>query len=58
VTAGATDPLVIKLLENEYPGIISQVTFIKRIKALCKMAGIKGLVSGFKNSPKTGRKKL
>jgi hypothetical protein len=58
VTAGATDPLVIKLLENEYPGIISQVTFIKRIKVLCRMAGIEDLVPGFKNNPKTRRKEV
>jgi hypothetical protein len=58
VTVGVADPLVIKLLKNEFPRRVSQVVFHKQMKALCKMAGIKGLVSGFKNSPKTGRKKL
>ena len=32
--------------------------FNKRIKALCKMAEIDGLVSGFKNNPKTRRKEI
>jgi integrase len=58
VTVGVVDPLVIELLENEYPGIISQVTFIKRIKVLCRMARIEDLVSGFKNNPKTRRKEI
>ena len=47
------DPLVIEILENEFPRRISQVVFNKQIKALCRMAGIDGLVSGFKNNPKT-----
>ena len=50
VTAGVADPLVIKILENEFPRRVSQVVFHKQIKALCKMAGIEGLVSGFKNN--------
>ena len=58
VTVGVADPLVIKLLENEFPKRISQVVFNKQIKALCKMAGIDGLVSGFKNNPKTRRKEI
>ena len=37
------DPLVIKLLENKFPRKVSQVAFNKQIKALCKMAGIKGI---------------
>ena len=47
------DPLVIKLLENKFPKRVSQVVFNKQIKSLCKMAGIDGLVSEFKNNPKT-----
>ena len=58
VTVGLADPLVIKLLENEFPRRVSQVVFNKQIKALCKMAGIEGLVSGFKNNPKTRRKEI
>jgi len=58
VTVGVADSLVIKLLENEFPRKVSQVIFNKQIKALCKMAGIKGLVSGFKNNPKTRRKEI
>ena len=58
VTVGVADPLVIKLLENEFPRKVSQVVFNKQIKALCKMAGIEGLVSGFKNNPKTRRKEI
>jgi integrase len=58
VTVGVADPLVIKLLENEFPRKVSQVVFNKQIKALCKMARIDGLVSGFKNNPKTRRKEI
>ena len=58
VTVGVADPLVIELLENEFPRRISQVVFNKQIKLLCKMARIDGLVSGFKNNPKTRRKEI
>ena len=58
VTVGVADPLVIKILENEFPRSISQILFNKQIKALCKMAGIEDLVSGFKNNPKTRRKEI
>ncbi|MDB4060134.1 site-specific integrase [Flavobacteriaceae bacterium] len=58
VTVGVADPLVIKLLENKFPKRVSQVVFNKQIKSLCKMAGIKELVSGFKNNPKTRRKEV
>jgi len=58
VTVGVVDPLVIELLENEFPKKVSQVAFNKQIKALCRMAGIEGLVSGFKNNPKTRRKEI
>ena len=56
VTVGVADPLVIEILENEFPRRVSQVVFNKQIKALCRMAGIEDLVSGFKNNPKTRRK--
>ena len=58
VTVGVADPLVIQLLENKFPKRVSQVIFNKQIKSLCKMAGIKELVSGFKNNPKTRRKEV
>ena len=58
VTVGVADPLVIEILKNEFPRKVSQVVFNKQIKALCKMAGIEGLVSGFKNNPKTRRKEI
>ena len=58
VTVGVADPLVIEILENEFPRKVSQVVFNKQIKALCKMAGINELVSGFKNNPKTRRKEI
>jgi hypothetical protein len=58
VTVGVADPFVIKLLEKEFPRRVSQVIFHKQIKALCRMAGIEGLVSGFKNNPKTRRKEI
>jgi integrase len=58
VTVGVADHLVIKILENEFPRRVSQVVFNKQIKALCRMAGIEGLVSGFKNNPKTRRKEI
>jgi integrase len=58
VTVGVADSLVIKLLENEFPRKVSQVIFHKQMKALCKMAGIEDLVSGFKNNPKTRRKEI
>jgi integrase len=58
VTVGVADPLVIELLENEFPRRVSQVVFNKQIKALCKLAGIDELMSGFKNNPKTRRKEI
>jgi integrase len=58
VTVGVADPVVIKILENEFPRRVSQVVFNKQIKALCRIAGINGLVSGFKNNPKTRRKEI
>jgi hypothetical protein len=58
VTVGVADPVVIEILENEFPRKVSQVVFNKQIKALCKMTGIEGLVSGFKNNPKTRRKEI
>jgi hypothetical protein len=58
VTVEVTDPLVIKILENEFPKKVSQFMFNKQIKALCKMAGIEDLVPGFKNHPKTRRKEI
>jgi hypothetical protein len=58
ITVGIADPLVIELLENEFPRKVSQVVFNKQIKALCKMARINGLVSGFQNNPKTRRKEI
>jgi len=58
VTVGVADPLVIELLENEFPRRVSQVVFNKQIKALCKMEGIKELVSGIKNNPRTRRKEI
>ena len=58
VTVGVADSLVIELLENEFSRRVSQVVFNKQIKALCKMAGIEEMVSGFKNNPKTRRKEI
>jgi integrase len=58
VTVGVADPLVIEILENEFPIRVSQVVFNKQIKALCRMSGIDELVSGFKNNPKTRRKEI
>jgi integrase len=58
VTIGVVEPLVIKILENKFPRKVSQVVFNKQIKALCKMVGIKDLVSGFKNNQKTRRKEI
>tara|TARA_B110001450_G_scaffold78933_1_gene74898 strand:+ start:121 stop:771 length:651 start_codon:yes stop_codon:yes gene_type:complete len=58
VTVGLADPLIIDILENEFPNKVSQVLFNKQIKALCKMAGIDTVVSGFKNNPKTRRKEI
>ena len=58
VTVGVADPLVIEILENEFPHKVSQVVFNKQIKALCRMAGINELVPGFKNNPKTRRKEI
>ena len=58
VTVGVADPLVIEILENEFPHKVSQVVFNKQIKALCRMAEINKLVPGFKNNPKTRRKEI
>jgi len=52
------DPMVIELLEHEFPKKVSQVAFNKEIKALCKLAGIDQWVNGFKNNPKTRRKEI
>jgi hypothetical protein len=40
VNVGVADPLVIEILENEFPKRVSQVLFNKQIKSICKMAGI------------------
>lgn len=58
VTVGVVDPRVIEILEHEFPKEVSQVQFNKEIKAICKLAGIKEKVSGYKNNPKTKRKEL
>ncbi len=58
VTIGVADPLVIALLENEFPRVLSQVAFNKQIKIICKIAGIDEVVCGFKNNPKTRRKEV
>ena len=58
VTVGVADLVVIKILENEFPRKVSQMLFKKQVKALCKMAGIENLVSGFKNNAKTRRKEI
>ena len=58
MTVGVADPLVIEILENEFPKKVSQVVFNKQIKRLCRMAAIDELVSGFKNNPKTRRKEI
>ena len=58
VTVGVADPMVIELLEQEFPKKVSQVAFNKEIKTLCKLAGIDEWVSGFKNNPKTRRKEI
>mgnify|MGYP000147379716 FL=1 len=58
VTVGVADPMVIELLEHEFPKKISQVAFNKEIKILCKLAGIDEWVNGFKNNPKTRRKEI
>ena len=58
VTVGVADPVVIKILVNEFPRRVSQVIFNKQIKALCRMAGIDELVPRFKNNPKTRRKEI
>jgi hypothetical protein len=38
--------------------LIYKVAFNKQMKALCRMAGIDEIVSGFKNNPKTPRKEI
>ena len=58
VTIGVADSLVIEILENEFPRKVFQVVFNKQINALCKMAAIDSLVTGFKNNPKTRRKEI
>jgi hypothetical protein len=58
VTVGVADPVVLEILENEFPRRVSQVVFNKQMKALCKMTGIDGLVHGFKNNSKTRRKEI
>ena len=58
VTIGVADPLVIDLLESEFPKVLSQEAFNKQIKMICKIAGIDEVVRGFKNNPKTRRKEV
>ena len=58
VTIGVADPLVIDLLESEFPKVLSQEAFNKQIKMICKIAGIDEVVRGFKNNPKTRRKEI
>ena len=58
VTVGVADPLAIDILENKFPRRVSQVLFNKQIKALCKMAGIEELVSGFKTTRRAEGRKL
>jgi len=58
VTIGVVDPLVIDLLESEFPKVLSQEAFNKHIKMICKIAGIDEVVRGFKNNPKTRRKEV
>ena len=58
VTIGVADPLVIDLLESEFPKVLSQEAFNKHIKMICKIAGIDEVVRGFKNNPKTRRKEV
>ena len=58
VTIDVTDPLVIQLLKNKFPKIVSQVVFNKQMKSLCKMARIDRLVSGFKITLRLKEKKL
>jgi len=58
VTIGVADPLVIDLLESDFPKALSQEAFNKHIKMICKIAGIDEVVRGFKNNPKTRRKEV
>ena len=58
VTIGVADPLVIDLLESEFPKVLSQEAFNKHIKMICKIAGIDEVVRGFKNNSKTRRKEV
>ena len=58
VTVGVADPIVIEILEHEFPKKVSQVAFNKEIKTLCKLAGIDEWVNGFKNNPKKRRKEI
>ena len=58
VTIGVADPLVIDLLESEFPKVLSQEAFNKQIKMICKIVGIDEVVRGFKNNPKTRRKEV
>ena len=58
VTIGVADPLVIDLLESEFPKVLSQEAFNKHIKMICRIAGIDEVVRGFKNNPKTRRKEV
>lgn len=58
VTIGVVDSRVIEILKNEFPNKVSQVQFNKDIKAICKLAGIKEKVSGYKNNPNTKRNEI
>jgi integrase len=50
--------MVIDIIKYDFPRYISQVIFILDIKVICKLAGINGLVNGYKNNPSRRRKEL
>jgi hypothetical protein len=57
VTVGVADPVVIKILEKEFPRRVSQVVFHKQMKALCEMAGIDELWADLKTTQRLEERK-
>jgi integrase len=58
VTIGVVDPIVVELLSRPLPKKVRLFQFNKKIKELCKLAGIDHLVEGYRVQPGLLRKKL
>ena len=58
VTIGIIDPIILSFIDNEYPMRIHATEFNKKIKELCKLAGMDQIIKGYKVNPITNRKEM